>query len=316
MSQPRKLITILSPAFNEEANLRACYDAVRQVMAELSEQYTYEHLFADNASEDRTLEILRELASEDPRVKVLVYSKNFGADKSVMTMLRHAKGDAAILLVTDLQDPPEDIPKLIKAWEAGAEIVYGIYENAGDGFITKLLRRAYYNVLNHLSEEPIPKNHSSFLLLDQKVFREVVRLEDFNPSMRGMVSSVGFRRAEVPYRRVARKRGKSKHNWGFLIIYGLTTITRYSLVPLRIATIFGILMAGLSILMSLAYALVKIFNWNFQAPGATTTIVLILFFSGIQLFFLGILGEYVGAIHSQVRGKPYVVIREKINCDE
>lgn len=311
----RKLVTIFSPAYNEERNVERCYREVAQVMSTLSERFDYEHIFADNCSEDRTLEILKKIASRDERVKVLSYSRNFGSEKSGFTMLRFARGDAAICVVSDLQDPPALIPTFLDRWEQGFPIVYGIYENHGDGWVTKRLRRLFYSLMERLSEERIPPNFSGFGLFDRKVIDEVVRLEDHAPFIRGMIASVGFPHSEVPYRRQGRELGQSKQGWRFLLGFGMNAIISHSLVPLRLATFMGMLLSGIAVLLSIAYLITKLVNWSFQAPGATTTIVLLLFFSGIQLLFLGVLGEYIGAIHAQVRRKPFVVIKEKINFD-
>jgi glycosyltransferase involved in cell wall biosynthesis len=309
----KQKISIISPAFNEESNIRACHARVRAVMAGLSERYDYEHLFGDNCSTDGTLAILRELAAADPHVKVLAYSRNFGSEKSGVTLYRHCSGDAAICVVSDLQDPPEDIPRFIEQWEAGFDIVYGIYENRADGFLTRKARSFYYRILDRISEERLPRDHSGFGLFSRRVLDEALAVEDHAPYFRGLIASVGFRSVEIPYRRHGRADGASKQGWNFLLGFGMNAIISYSLVPLRLATFLGLAMSGISLLLAVAYVVVKLLNWNFQAPGATTVVVLVLFFAGLQLSFLGVLGEYIGAIHAQVRRKPFVVIRERIN---
>lgn len=309
----RKKLSIISPAFNEEANIRACYERVKTVMAGLADRYDYEHLFGDNCSTDGTLALLRDLAAVDPRVKVLAYSRNFGSEKSGVTLYRHCTGDAAICVVSDLQDPPEEIPRFVEAWEAGSEIVYGIYENQADGWFTRRARRIYYHLLDRISEERLPRNHSGFGLFDRRVLDEALAVEDHAPYFRGLIASVGFRSVELSYKRQGRSTGASKQGWNFLLGFGMNAIISYSLVPLRLATFMGIAMSGCSLLLAVLYVVIKLLNWNFQAPGATTVVVLVLFFSGLQLFFLGLLGEYIGAIHAQVRRKPFVVIRERIN---
>ena len=313
---PKKLISIITPVFNEEENVTKCCDEVRRIFDGLADRYDFEHIIADNCSDDGTLTLLRQIASKDKLVKIIVNSRNFGAEKSGFNALRDASGDAFIGLPCDLQEPPTMIPAFIAKWEEGFEVVYGIYENKSDGWVTKQLRRFYYYWLNKLSEEPLPQNNSGFGLYDRKVLNEILKVDDHSPYVRGIIACVGFRKTEVAYERVGRQRGESKHGWGFLVQFGLNALISYSLVPLRVATYMGILLSGLSVLMALAYALIKIFNWGFQAPGATTVVVIVLFFSGVQLFFLGMLGEYIGAIHAQVRRKPFVVVREKINFDE
>lgn len=311
----KKKISILSPAFNEEGNVRRCYEEVRAVMQPLMDRYDYEHLFGDNCSTDGTLAILRELAAEDPCVKVLTYSRNWGANKNGITLVRHCTGDAAIPMPADLQEPVELIPRLIELWEQGNEIVFGIYANSSDGILMRAVRSFYYWLVNKLSTEPLLENYSGFGIFDKKVIREIANLDDFNPYIRGFLGIIGFKRTAIPYQRVERKAGKSSYNFAGYLDLAINAIISHSFVPIRLATLIGLFFSGFSITAAFAYALIKIFNWNFQAPGATTTIVLVLFFSGIQLFFLGMLGEYIGAIHAQVRRGPFVIIRESINFD-
>jgi polyisoprenyl-phosphate glycosyltransferase len=309
----RKVISVVTPVFNEQETVGRCHAEVRRVMESLSDRYDYEHIFADNCSTDRTLEILREIAAADPRVRVLSYSRNFGAEKSGFAAMRHVSGNACVGIPADLQEPPDMIPKFVEMWEKGYDVVYGIYRSRQAGLVSHFFRHFYYWLVDRLSPEPLPHDFSGFALIDEKVIAEILKLDDFAPYIRGMIATVGFRQIGIPYDRPARKAGRSKHGLLFLINFGMNGLISHSLVPIRLATLTGIGLSAVSILMAFAYAMLKIFKWNFQAPGATTTIVLVLFFSGIQLLFLGILGEYVGAIHGQVRRKPFVIIREKIN---
>jgi glycosyltransferase involved in cell wall biosynthesis len=309
----KKKLTIGTPCYQEELNVRRCYEEVRRVMEPLSDRYEYEHIFGDNGSTDRTLEILREIAKEDPRVKVLAYARNFGVEKSVFTLYRHSGGDAVILISCDLQDPPDTITEFVRKWEEGYEIVSGIYQNRSDSWLFAKVRKLYYWLIQKIANEPLLRDFSGYALLDRKVVDEFAPLQDFSPYTRGLIAATGFRQATVPYVRYGRERGRSSYNFAAYLGTAINAIISHSIVPIRLATYAGLTLSALSILMAFVYALIKIFNWQFQAPGATTTVVLLLFFSGIQLFFLGVLGEYIGAIHSQVRPKPFVVIREKIN---
>ena len=311
----KKKISILSPAFNEEGNVQRCYEEVRSIMQPLLDRYEYEHIFGDNCSTDKTLAILRDIAKEDPHVKVLSYSKNWGVNKSGITLVRHCSGDAAIPIPTDLQEPVSLIPRLVELWEQGHELVFGIYENSSDGLPMRIVRNLYYWLVNKLSAEPLLENYSGFGIMDRKVLREICDLNDYNPYVRGFLANIGFRSTTLPYQRVNRTAGRSSYNFGGYLDLAINAIISHSFVPIRLATLIGMFLSGLSITAALVYALIKIFNWNFQAPGATTTIVLVLFFSGIQLFFLGMMGEYIGAIHAQVRRGPFIVIQEQINFD-
>lgn len=309
-------ISILTPVYNEEATVVRCYEELKKVFQQMEGRHTYEHLFGDNCSEDGTLEVLRGIAARDPNVKVLSYSRNFGAERSGMTLLRHATGDACIGIAADLQEPPQVIHELVEKWEAGYEVVLGVYKNRHEGIVARTARSLYYRLLSWFANEQLDRDFTGFALMDKRVYKEIAQVDDFNPYIRGIISTVGFRKALVPYDKQARVAGRSKHRFAFLLDFGLNALISYSILPIRLATFMGMLLSGLSLLMSVLYAIVKILHWNFQAPGATTTIVLVLFFSGIQLMFLGILGEYIGAIHSQVRRKPFCIIRERINLPE
>lgn len=282
-------------------------------MEPLSDHYEYEHIFADNGSTDRTLTILREIAAEDPKVKVLAYARNFGVEKSVFTLYRHASGEAVILIACDLQDPPETILQFLQKWEEGYDIVSGIYVNRADSWFFAQIRKAYYWLIQKIANEPLLRDFSGFALLSRRVVDELAPLADFSPYTRGLIAATGFPQATVQYTRVGRERGRSSYNIATYAGMAINAIISHSIVPIRLATFAGLFLSTISILMAFVYALIKIFKWDFQAPGATTVVVLLLFFSGIQLFFLGVLGEYIGAIHSQVRPKPFIVIREKIN---
>jgi len=311
----KKLITVVTPCYQEELNVRRCYEAVKSVLGPFMDRYDYEHIFADNGSTDGTLQALRQLAKEDPRVKVLAYARNFGVEKSVMTLYRHASGDAVVTISCDFQDPPEVIAQFIPKWEEGYAVVSGIYTNRSDSWLMTRTRKLYYWLITKISTEPLVRDFSGYALLDRSVVDEIVDLHDYSPSVRGLIAATGFKQATVAYVRYQRERGRSSYNLALYIGTAINAIISYSILPIRLATFAGLILSGLSILMAFVYALIKIFDWNFQAPGATTIVVLLLFFFGIQLFFLGVLGEYIGAIHSQVRPKPFVVIREKINFE-
>ncbi|MFI5300910.1 MAG: glycosyltransferase family 2 protein [Polyangiales bacterium] len=312
----RPLVTVLTPVFNEEANVRRCYEEVKRVMATLADVCDYEHLFGDNRSLDGTLGILRELAAADRRVRVLAYSRNFGAEKSSLALLRHARGDATVSVVCDLQDPPAVLPKMIEQWSSGHQVVYGVYRSPDEALLMRALRGLYYWLVDKLSPDPLPRHFTGFALLDRRVVDEVIRVDDHAPYIRGLIATVGFKQIAMPYARAERIGGESKHGFGFLFDFGINGIISHSIVPIRVATYIGAFLSGGSFLTALAYALLKIFKWEVQAPGATSVIVLVLFFSGVQLMFLGLLGEYIGAIHAQVRRKPFLIIEERINFPE
>ncbi len=308
-------ISVITGVYNEELTVTEVYETIKKTFKELADKYDYEHIFMDNCSTDKTMEILREIAAKDKKIKVISYSKNFGPVKSEFIGYMYSSGQAVIDFEANLKDPAELIPAFIKYWEEGYEVVYGVRNKTQDNFLMLFMRRLFYKIADMLSDEPLPQNAGGFRLVDRKVVDELVKIDDFKPYVRGLISSIGFKQIGIEYERKARPRGKSKSNLGYLVDFAINAFISYSVVPIRFCTYLGIILSAMSVLLSITYAIIKLFMRNIQPPGIATVIVLILFFSGIQLFFIGIIGEYVGAIHSQVRRKPFVVIREKININ-
>lgn len=310
-----KKISIISPCFNEEENVRACHEAVRALFegGELA-GYEREHIFSDNCSEDRTPAILREIASEDPCVKVILNARNFGPFRSNFNALRYATGDAVLVfLPVDLQDPPELIPQFVRHWEQGIDVVAGARANREESLSLRICRGIFYRIVNGLSDFEIPMNVGEFQLIDRKVWEVVVAHNNQYPYIRGIIASCGFNRLIVPYTWKARRRGISKNNLMRLIDQALNGIFSFTNAPMRLCTFAGF---GLAILC-IAYALMGVLSYfilpDYAPRGTMTIIIALFFFSGVQLAFIGMLGEYVTAIHAQVRHGPMVVEREKIN---
>jgi polyisoprenyl-phosphate glycosyltransferase len=311
-----KTISIISPCFNEHDNVRACADQVRALFNGPLKGYAREHIFADNDSSDGTVEILRAIAATDPDVKVILNARNYGPFRSNFNALRTATGDAILVfLPADLQDPPEMIAEFVKLWETGVEVVAGARINRQESLALRTCRGIFYRIVHTLSDIDIPVNVGEFQLLDRKVWRAVVEHDDHYPYIRGIIASVGFKRVIVPYTWVARKSGLSKNNLPRLIDQALNGIFSFTSVPMRICTFAGFTLAGLSML----YALISIFLYLVEPEstqrGIATVIVALFFLSGMQMTFLGVLGEYVTSIHSQVRKRPLVVERERININ-
>jgi glycosyltransferase involved in cell wall biosynthesis len=309
----RKKISIITPAYNEEEGIAACVEEVRRVMTKLGDRYDYEHIVADNCSRDGTVEVLRKLAAEDPKLKVIVNARNFGAERSSFNALRYVTGDAVIGIMADMQEPPSLLFEMVPLWEQGNEVVYGVYKNPNEFFVMRLMRRFYYWLIKKLSNDPLLRDFTGFALLDRVVVDEIVAVDDFSPYIRGLISTIGFRQAPFHYDRSARKTGKSKHGLAFLFDFGINGIISHSMVPIRAATIAGVSLFALSILGLIVVLILRFARPGLQAPGITTVVMLVMFFFGVQLLFLGIMGEYIGAIHSQVRRKPFVVVRETLN---
>ncbi len=311
-----KCISIISPAYNEEDNVEACYQAVADLFAKGGplENYEREHIFADNASEDSTAEILRRLAANDPCVKVILNARNFGPFRSNFNALRYATGDAVVVfLPADLQDPPEIIPEMVKHWENGIEVVAGSRANREETLMLRTFRRIFYRMSNSLSEFEIPENVGEFQLIDRKVWEVVVSHTDQYPYIRGIIASTGFKRLILPYTWKARKRGISKNNALALIDQALNGIFSFTTVPLRLCSFLGFIIAAFAFLYAVFTIISTLIDPSAAPAGTQTMITAIFFFAGVQLAFIGLLGEYVTAIHAQVRRGPMVVERERIN---
>jgi glycosyltransferase involved in cell wall biosynthesis len=288
---------------------------VKRVFAEQLPDYDYEHIFCDNASSDGTPAALRALAERDPRVKVIFNARNFGPFRSTFNGLMATEGDAVVvLLAADLQDPPELIPEFVKRWEQGYQVVYGIRHKREEGFLMHRVRRFYYWLVSKFADIRIPPNVGEFQLVDRVIVDTLRQFDDHYPYIRGMIANCGFTATGVEYTWKARKRGFSKNRLYHLIDQGLNGLVSFTKIPLRVCLLSGFLLAAVSILyagFSFVFHLVK--EGPFTPPGIPTLIVAIFFFSGVQLFFFGILGEYICAVHFQVRKRPLVIERGRLN---
>ena len=312
----RKKITVVTPCYNEELNIEDCYRSVREVFEAKLPGFDLEHIFCDNSSTDNSAAILRKMAARDPRVKVIINSRNYGPFRNTFNGLQYATGDAVVvLLAADLQDPPEVIPELVARWEVGHEVVYGIRANREEGIVMRNLRRLYYRMVSRFADISIPPDVGEFQLIDRVVLEALRRHEDYYPYIRGMIANCGFRSTGVPYVWKARRRGLSKNRLYHLIDQGLNGLISFTNIPMRICMFAGFGIALASFLYALFTIVVNfLFHGTLAPPGIPTLIVAIFFFGGVQLMFLGVIGEYVSAIHSQVRKRPLVIERERINC--
>lgn len=308
----KKSISVVTACFNEEENVEALYLAVKEVFAGLS-GYKYEHIFIDNCSTDRTAALLRKLAEKDRNVKVIVNARNFGHIRSPYHALIQAKGQAVISLVADFQDPPELIPALLERWEVGYKVVAAIKQNSEEAAVFFAVRRLYYWVVTGLSEVRLIKNFTGFGLYDQKVIAILRGLDDPYPYFRGLISDIGFEPALVPYTQPRRRRGITKNNFGTLYDIAMLGITTHSKVPLRLAAMLGFLLSALCFLVAAGYFFYKLLFWNSFSVGIAPLVIGFFFIASVQLFFIGIIGEYLGNIHTQVLKRPRVVERERIN---
>jgi len=309
-----KTISILTPCYNEEDNVEELYAQVRNVMAKLG-RYRYEHLFIDNCSADRTVEILKRIAAGDTNVKIIVNARNFGHIRSPMHALHQTCGDAVIGIVADLQDPPEMIPDFVREWENGYSMVLAIKRTSGENPLMFWIRKKYYSFINRLSSLDTFENFTGFGLFDRRVVDAVKSFNDPYPYFRGMIAEIGLPHKELYYDQPARKRGFTKNNFYSLYDVAMLAVTNLSKVPLRVVTFSGFACAALCILVAFSYLVYKLLFWSRFSVGVAPLVIGIFFFSSIQLISVGLLGEYIGSIHTQVQKRPYVVERERVNFE-
>jgi glycosyltransferase involved in cell wall biosynthesis len=305
-------ISIVTPCYNEEANVEPLYQAIRQEMA-LFPQYEYEVIFIDNCSQDSTVEKIRIIAAHDKRVKAIVNARNFGHIRSPYYGILQASGDAVIYMASDLQDPPKMIPKFIEAWEKGAKIVLAIKTQSKESPIFYAMRSAYYRMVKTLSEVDLHEHCTGFGLYDKKVIATLRKIEDPYPYFRGLISEIGFEPTKIPFTQPQRVRGFTKNNFYTLYDIAMLGITKHSKIPLRLATMSGFALSFLSLLTGLGYLVYKLLFWNMFTTGIAPVVIGLFLFSSVQLFFIGVLGEYIGAILTQVCKLPLVVEKERIN---
>jgi len=310
-----KKITIITPCFNEEESIRECYEAVKTLFQEQLVDYEREHIICDNASSDGTVEILRQIAAGDPKIKVILNSRNFGVYPSVHNALATTSGDAVVpLFPADLQDPAETIIEFVRHWEDGNEVVFGQRKIREENLAYRSLRKIYYRVINRLASFEIPVDVGDFQLLDRKVVHALLQYNDHQPYLRGLVAECGFESVIVPYTWRKREKGKSKTNLYALVNVGLNGLVSSTRVPVRICLFAGTLVTLASVLVMAFQAVRMAVYPGTETPSDFFIIITVLsFFGGLNLFFIGLIGEYVMTVHAQVRGGPGVVENERIN---
>jgi len=309
------LISIVTPCYNEEDNVKEVYEKVKQVFERLP-KYQYEHIFIDNSSTDRTVELLKSIARKDNNVKIIVNTRNFGHIRSPYYAKLEAQGDAVISIVADLQDPPDMIADFIAKWEEGYKIVVGVKTKVQESRLMFAIRKLYYNLIGTLSEIELIKNFTGFGLYDKTVIEILRDINDPYPYFRGLISYTGFEIYEIEYTQPRRKRGITKNNFYTLYDMAMLGITNHSKVPLRIATMTGFALGTLSLFVALVYFIMKLIFWNQFQAGYAPIVIGLFFFASVQLFFIGIVGEYVGSIQTQVMKRPLVIEKERINFCE
>jgi len=308
----RPLISIVVPVFNEELNIEPFLTEVNGVLDPLSADYEFEFVFTDNHSTDRTFTVLRQLAAGDSRIRAYRFSRNFGYQRSIMTGYSRARGAAAIQMDVDLQDPPSLLPQFLRVWKEGADVVYGIRIKRQEGWLITLQRNLFYRLIDRLSEERLSVDAGDFRLISRRIIDLLKGFEDAQPYLRGTIATLGFRQVGIPYSRNARVRGESKFPFSKLVSLALDGILNHSVVPLRLATYFGLIVSIVTLVSIAVYILSKLLTGANWPAGFATLAALILASISINAMLLGIIGEYIGRMYRQVRKQPLTIIEDVI----
>ena len=312
-SSNRKLVSVVVPVFNEVANVERAYWAIDKVLAGVSDRYDYEIIFTDNHSTDGTFDVITRLAEQDSRIRAVRFTRNFGFHRSVLTGYRMSRGDAAVQIDCDLQDPPSVVLGFLEEWEKGHDLVFGVRRQRSDGQAYQWARRAFYRLLQRVSNDNIGIDSGDFRLLDRSILDQLASMHDASPYVRGLTSAISANQIGVLYDRQPRTAGQSKFPLHRLVKLAIDALLAHSIVPLRLATYTGLVIAILTFLLCIAYVFAKI-AFDIEMPSGFATItVLLLFGISLNAIFLGIIGEYIGRICDQVRVRPLTVVERSVN---
>jgi glycosyltransferase involved in cell wall biosynthesis len=311
-TKERGMLSVVAGAFNEEENIEEFLTRVHAALAQIPD-FPYEIIIIDNASTDGTLYKLKTAAAQDKRLKVIVNARNFGHIRSPYHAFLQTSGDAVIYLASDLQDPPEMIPDLVAAWQRGAKAVVAIKDSSDEAGVFFFLRKMYYRLVEKLADVRTFQNFTGFGLYDRQIVDYCRGLHDPYPYFRGIIAEIGLPVEEVHYHQPKRPRGITKNNFYTLYDMAMLGITNHSKIPLRLATMSGFLMSLFALMAGLGYLILKLLLWQQFPIGIAPLVIGLFLFASVQLFFIGILGEYIGAIHTQVLKRPLVVEKERIN---
>jgi glycosyltransferase involved in cell wall biosynthesis len=309
-----KLISIVTPCYNEAENVNELYTRLKKVREQLP-GYRFEHIFIDNASTDDTVSRVKQIIASDPTVRLIVNARNFGHIRSPYYAVLQTAGDAVVCMASDLQDPPELIPEMIRAWEKGYRVVAGVKRESRESRAMWLVRSVYYRVARKMADVPLLEHFTGFGVYDRSVIDILRGLGDPYPYFRGLIAEIGFEVARIPYDQPGRKRGITKNNFYTLYDLAMLGITSHSKIPIRLATMAGFALSIISFLISLTYLVLKLILWDRFQLGTAPLLIGMFFFGSVQIFFIGLIGEYVASIHTQVMGRPLVVERERVNFD-
>ncbi|MDR2884073.1 MAG: glycosyltransferase family 2 protein [Deferribacteraceae bacterium] len=310
-----KTITIVIPTYKEEKNIQYSYDEVTRLMTEKLPHYNYEIMYVDNCSPDSTQQLIEELCEKDSHVKAIFNARNFGQGRSHFYALTQAEGDCAVLLHADMQNPPSVIPEFVKEWENGAKVVIGIKEASKECPLLFFMRTVYYKVMKHTSDVEQIEHFSDFELLDKDFIKVLRELDEPVPYLRGIISELGFKMKRIKYVQNKREHGKTTASFKSLYDFGMVGITSYSKFIMRLATIFGTVLGACSMLVALITFVMKLIFWDKFPAGVAAMNIGVFFLGSVQLFFIGLLGEYILNINMRVMRRPLVIEDRRINFD-
>lgn len=311
-----KKISIMVPTYNEEENVEPLHEALVETLTKDCSNYDYEILFIDNKSKDNTRAKIRKICEKDPKVRAIFNAKNFGQFNSPFYGIIHTTGDCCIPICADFQDPVDMIPKFIAEWEKGYKIVCGIKTTSEENKVMYFLRSCYYKLIKKMSSVEMIEHFTGFGLYD-KAFVKVLRdLKDPTPFIRGIVAELGFERKELEYTQAKRRAGKTSNNFFTLFDAAMLSVTSYTKVGLRFATIMGMVSIVISFAVAVVYLILKLTNWNNFPAGMTPMLLMVLMLSSVQIFFIGLIGEYIISMNQRIMNRPLVVEEERVNFSE
>lgn len=310
-----KHISVMTPCYNEEGNIQTIYQAVKEQF-DCLKAYTYEHIFIDNCSTDHSREILRRIAKQDKHVKVIFNARNFGPNRSGTYGMLQATGDALICIVCDMQDPPEMIPVFLKKWEEGYKVVMGQKTKSRENPMMFQIRKCYYKIMDAVSETEHLENVTGYGLFDREVLAMIRWMDDPEPYIRGLITQLGYKWCLVEYTQKQRQLGKSSYNFSRYFDFAMTGLTHVSRKPLRVLTLSGMVLSTISFILAVVYLIMKLVHWYRFDMGMAPVLIGMFLLGSVQILFLGILGEYIGAILIRVSKRPMVVEEERINFEE
>jgi len=313
----RPVLSLVTGSFNEEGNVDEWFERTLAVCSKFTDRYDLEIVWIDNASADRTVDKVMAWCERDPRVKLIVNARNFGPVRSPFHALMQASGVACIYLASDLQDLPELIPEFVERWENGFDVVAGVYKSSSDGFVMRRCRNAYYSILARVSDSaPLIRAFTGFGLYSRRVLEHMRRMGGPSPMSRSLVAEIGLPSTTVAYDKPPRRYGATKNDVLMLIDQAVLSLTSMSKAPIRIATITGLALSGLGFFIALAYLVAKLLFWDSFPMGQAPLLIGIFLFSSVQILIMGLIGEYVAAIHQRLQRNPWVVEKTRVNFED